>query len=221
MDVRRTRCRIVGHRHDRVGHQLSRPVVGDVPAAIGALQDGADRRRIDQHVALVGVHAQRVGVRVLQHQQVVVGRFRGQGVLQRVGLVIGNRPERPEWRSTDVGPSSAAQSRVPSRSATLRRNSETFTIDGTVVPAHAEDARRVDGDGLGPVVLGHDHRPACDPIGGQNRHLGLVDDRDGEVGTERTVVRDGERPSGNVIGVELATARRSARSRFRRATPAA
>ena len=63
---------------------------------------------------------------------------------------------------------------------------------------------RVDGDGLGTVGLRHHHRPACDPVGGQNRHLGLIDDRDGEVGAEGTVVRDGERPAGDVVRVELA-----------------
>ncbi len=93
VDVRRTGRGIVGHRDDRIGHQLARTVVGDVPAAVGALEHRADLRRVDQHVALVGVGPQRVRVRVLEHQQVVVDRLGGQGVLERVGLVVGNRPE--------------------------------------------------------------------------------------------------------------------------------
>ena len=99
--VSRARRGVVGHRDDRVGHQLARAVVRDVTAAVGALQDRADRRRVDQHVALVGVRPQRVGVRVLQDQQIVVVRLGRQGVLEREGLVIGNRSERPDaqhWR---------------------------------------------------------------------------------------------------------------------------
>ena len=87
---------VVGHRDDRVGHELTRPVVGDVTATVGPLEDGADRHRIDQHVALVGVRTQRVGVRVRQDQQVVVDGLGREGMLERVGLVVGNRPERPD-----------------------------------------------------------------------------------------------------------------------------
>ena len=64
----------------------------------------------------------------------------------------------------------------------------------------------MDGDGLGPVGLGHHHRPAGDAVGGQDRHLRLVDDRDGEIGAEGAVVRDGERSARDVVRVELAAA---------------
>ncbi len=84
---------IVGHRDDRVGDQLARTVVRDVAPAVGALEHRADGGGIDEHVALLGVRAQRVGVGVLQDQQVVVGRLARQGVLQRVRLVVGNRPQ--------------------------------------------------------------------------------------------------------------------------------
>ena len=94
--VRRPGCGVVGHRDDRVGHQLARTVVRDVAAAVGPLEHRADGSRVDQHVALVGMRPQRVGVRVLQDQQVVVGRLRRQCVLERVRLVVGNRPERPD-----------------------------------------------------------------------------------------------------------------------------
>ena len=64
----------------------------------------------------------------------------------------------------------------------------------------------MDGDGLGPVRVCHHHRPAGDAVGGQDRHLGLVDDRDSEVGAERTVVGDGERAPCDVVGVQLSAA---------------
>ena len=51
--VRRARCRVVGHAHDRVRHQLPRAVVRDVPAPVGSLEHRADLRGIDQDVALV------------------------------------------------------------------------------------------------------------------------------------------------------------------------
>ena len=89
-------CGVVGHGDDRVGHQLARPVVGDVAAPVGALQHGTHQRRVDQHMLLVRVLSERVGVRVLQDEEVVVGRLGGQRVLQRVGLVVGDRPERPD-----------------------------------------------------------------------------------------------------------------------------
>ena len=50
--VRRPDGRVVGHGDDRIGHQLAGPVVGDVAAPVGPLEHGADRRRVDQHVAV-------------------------------------------------------------------------------------------------------------------------------------------------------------------------
>ena len=90
------RGRVVGHRDDRVHHQLTRSVIGDVAAAVGPLERGTDRGRVDEHVTVVGVRTERVGVGVLKDEQVVVARPRGQSVLELVGLVIGDRPERPD-----------------------------------------------------------------------------------------------------------------------------
>ena len=41
---------LAGHRQDRVADELARPVVGDVAAAVGADQLGADASGVDQHV---------------------------------------------------------------------------------------------------------------------------------------------------------------------------
>ena len=123
--VRRTGCRVVGHGHDRVRHELARPVVGDVPTSVGPLEHGADLRRVDEDVALVGVRPERVGVRVLQEEQVVVVGLDGQGMLQRRGLVVRDRSQRPDAQHRPGPQSSAAQSRLPSSSETRAKNSET------------------------------------------------------------------------------------------------
>ena len=86
---------------------------------------GADLRRVDEDVTIVGVRAERVDVRVLQQEEVVVLGLDGQGVLQRGGLVVRDRPEGPDAQHRPGPQSSAAQSRVPRSSATLARNSET------------------------------------------------------------------------------------------------
>ena len=123
--VGRSRGRVVGHGDDRVGHQLARAVIGDVAAAVGPLEHGPDRGRVDEHVTVIGVRAERVGVRVLEDEQVVVVRPRGQGVLQLVGLVVRDRPERADTQHRPWPQSSAAQSRLPRRSDTRARNSDT------------------------------------------------------------------------------------------------
>ena len=123
--VRGARRRVVGHVHDRIGDQLPRPVVGDVPAAVGALEHGADQHRVDEDMALVGVRPERVGVGVLQEEQIVVGGLGGQGMLQRERLVVRHRPEHPDAQHRSAPQSSAPQSRLLSRSETRARNKET------------------------------------------------------------------------------------------------
>ncbi len=123
--VGRTRGRVVGHGDDRVGHELTRAVIGDVAAAVRPLEGGADRSGVDEHVAVVGVRAEGVHVRVLEDEEVVVGPVRGQGVLEVVGLVVRDRPERPDAQHRSWPQSSAAQSRLARRSDTRARNSDT------------------------------------------------------------------------------------------------
>ena len=68
---------LAGHGEDRVADELAGPVVGDVAAPVGAHQLGADRRRVGTStLAEVGPGAERVDVRVLEQQQVVVGARR-------------------------------------------------------------------------------------------------------------------------------------------------
>src|SRR3954453_11161216 len=50
-------------------------------------------------------------------------------------------------------------------------------VEGPVVPRQGEVADGVDGDRLAAVGLGDDDRAALHAIGGQDRHLRLVDDR--------------------------------------------
>ena len=123
--MRRTGCRVVGDGHDRVRHELARAVVGDVPTPVGPLEHGADLRRVDEDVALVRVRPKRVGVRVLQEEQVVVRGLDGEGVLQCRGLVVRDRSEGPNAQHRAGPQSSAAQSRLLSSSETRAKNSET------------------------------------------------------------------------------------------------
>ena len=61
-------------RDDRVADELAGPVVRDVAAAVGVHELRADARRRHEHVRGIGARAERVDVRVLEQQQVVVGR---------------------------------------------------------------------------------------------------------------------------------------------------
>ena len=59
----------------RIAHQLAGAVVGDVPTAVHVVQLGADAREhagVDDHVGAVTVASDRVCVRVLDQQLVVV-----------------------------------------------------------------------------------------------------------------------------------------------------
>ncbi len=94
VDVGRPCAGAVVHVHHRVDDQLARPVVGDVAAAVGPHQLGADRRRCRQHVGRVGPHAQGVDVGVLEDEQIVVVRPLGQRSLDRPRLGVGD-PSQP------------------------------------------------------------------------------------------------------------------------------
>ena len=82
-------------RHDRVADELARPVVGDVATPVGAHQVGPDVGGWHEDVAHVGPHAQRVDVRVLEQQQVIVGRAGVKGPLQGPRLAVGHLAEPP------------------------------------------------------------------------------------------------------------------------------
>jgi hypothetical protein len=93
MHMLRSGRRVSRDRHDGIDHQLTRTVIGHVTTPVGLLKRGSDGSRIGEHVRSVGMHAQRVHVGMLEHQQVVVLGPRGQCVLERERLVVGNGPQ--------------------------------------------------------------------------------------------------------------------------------
>jgi hypothetical protein len=106
------------HREDRVADQLAGPVVGDVAAPVGPDEVRPHGRGLDQHVGGVGPHPERVDVRVLEQEQVVVGpgpQARLEG--ERVGVGDPPQPADPQPGQAI----SAAQSRVSRISLTLAR----------------------------------------------------------------------------------------------------
>ena len=93
-------------------------MIGDVTAPVGLHELGTDGGGIDQHVLTSRSHAQRVHVRVLEKEQVVVDGPREQRVLQRVGVAVPDPPEPADAEHY----SSVRQSRVSRISFTLATN---------------------------------------------------------------------------------------------------
>ena len=153
--VRRARRHVVGHRDDRVRHELAGAVVGHVAAAVGALE----RRR-----------------RPLPGRRGRGGRRRGRPACRRAGAAGagGSRPRpRGPGRAAarwprGTGPSRGTGCAAPACPSELggpvagaeelghlrQEQRDVGAVDRPVVPADAEDAGRVDRDGLGPVGLG-------------------------------------------------------------------
>ena len=73
-------------------------MVGHVAAPVGPLELGADRDGVDQQVGRVGPQAERVHVRVLEQQEVVVGRPVAEAPLEdeRVAVADGAQPPHPQ-----------------------------------------------------------------------------------------------------------------------------
>ena len=117
--VARDRARRGGDADDGIGDELSRAVVGDVPAPVAAHDLGAHGAGVDEHVGPIGVDPQREHVRVLEQEEMVVTTVVVHGALQGVRLGIRDpaQPANPEH--VDFVPalvpaqSSAAQSWVP------------------------------------------------------------------------------------------------------------
>ncbi len=87
---------LAGHREDRIADELTRPVVGDVAAAVGTDQLRTDSFGSDEHVGGIGPHAQREDVGMLEQQQMVVGRMLEQRVLQRERIAVAHTTEPPD-----------------------------------------------------------------------------------------------------------------------------
>ena len=83
-------------------------MVGDVTAPVGAHEVGADRRRRHEHVGGIGRLAERVDVRVLEEEQVVVGGALEERPLELVGLPVRDPPEPADAQRAHA--SSASQS---------------------------------------------------------------------------------------------------------------
>ena len=123
---------LAGHGEDRVADELAGPVVGDVAAPVGR---APARRRptpaATSTLAEVGPDAERVDVRVLEQQQLVVARRSvEQAVLERVRVAVAapcpatGRAAVAPWRPprSPAHASSASQSRVSMISLTSRMN---------------------------------------------------------------------------------------------------
>jgi len=91
-------------------------VVGDVAASVRPHELGAHRGRGHEDVAEIGPHAERVDVRVLEQQEVLVATPFVEGALQLVGLAERNATEPADVQRRQ---SSASQSRV-SRMSLIR-----------------------------------------------------------------------------------------------------
>src|SRR5262249_10201074 len=97
-----------------------RTVVRDVTAAVGDDKLRAHPLGRDQHVVAVGGGAERVDVRVLEVQQVVVGGAVVQRALQAVGFPVGDptQPTHAEHQSSSSSQLCCSNaSRIPRRNA--------------------------------------------------------------------------------------------------------
>ncbi len=90
----------IGQRHDRIGHQLAWPVVGDLATALHADDlDGSVRERglVGQDVAGVRVPTERQHGRMLEQEESVadatLGAFGDESLLQGKRLVVVDPPE--------------------------------------------------------------------------------------------------------------------------------
>ena len=109
----------VGKRDDRVADELSRPVVGDVSAAIRVRDVSTHVRRRHQDVLWISCRAQREHVRVFEQQQVVVIGAPVERALNLVCFPVRDATEPP---CSEHQSSSASQSRVSSSLCIAPRN---------------------------------------------------------------------------------------------------
>ncbi len=88
------RAERVVDRQDRIPDELTRPVVGDVAAALDGDEVGADRGRIAPQVGLeIGPPAVREDVGVLEQQQVLLPAVLEQRRLDRQRFEVWHPPQ--------------------------------------------------------------------------------------------------------------------------------
>ncbi len=84
-----------GQRDDRIADELTRAVVRDVTATVGPHELGPHRCRWHQDVLEVRLAPERVHVRVLEEEQVILGRAGVQRALECVGFDVRDAAEPP------------------------------------------------------------------------------------------------------------------------------
>ena len=170
----------LGERHDRVADELAGAVVGDVAAAVGVHELGADRRRRHEHVRRVGARCRacrRAGARAAAGS-----RRRARSCSARcsaVGLAVRDAPEPAHPQRRERHASSASQSRVSStvahRVEERRRRTRRRTRGG---PTRAR-ACPTWWIAIASSPSGPSTTTGCFliAVGGEDRDLRLVDDR--------------------------------------------
>ena len=86
--VGHTATPLPGHGENRVAHQLTRTVIGDVSAPVRVDDRGAQRLDIDKQVVSRRAPTQRDDMVVLEQEQVVLGRVITQLALQGNGVSV-------------------------------------------------------------------------------------------------------------------------------------
>jgi hypothetical protein len=115
-----------GKRDDRIADELARAVIGDVAAAVGVHELRTHGVGRDEHVLAVGARPERVDVRVLEQEQVVVAGLAMQRALEVVRLRVGHPAQLAHPQPVRAQSSSASQSRVSRSVRTAFRNAAAY-----------------------------------------------------------------------------------------------
>jgi hypothetical protein len=113
----------LGQRHDGIADELTRAVIRDVAAPVGRFEIGTDIGRRHEQVRRVSLPAERVDVRMLEQQEVIIHGAGVKGALEAQGLPVRDAPE-PAGSQNGRHASSASQSRVSMIDWMWRRNLE-------------------------------------------------------------------------------------------------
>ena len=210
-------------RDDRVHDELAGAVVRDVAAPVRPHELGADRRRVDEDVA-----PDRRGRRACRRAGAPAGaRSRRRPV--RPAPAAGPAPPRTgpcpaDGPATRPPPGISPRARQPSRGcpAARRRDGGTTNVAPSTlggpsdIPSTPTKWTAIDSLPSGRV---YDDRATLDAVGGEDRHLRLVDDRDGEGRAERPSLVIENVPPTMSSATSCRVLARSARSRTRLASP--
>jgi len=170
---------------DRIADELARTVIGDIATAVGVDKLCTDGLRIGKDVLGLGAHAEGVHMRVLEQEQVLRATRFAQSSLEDIGVPVPDAAEPPDAQLPSTrAQSSASQSRDSMTRASSCRNPDALCSRRRRGGRRRARAGRSNGCRRPRSVGRGDHdRPALDPVGREDRHLRLVDDRRGQ---ERT-----------------------------------